>query len=397
MKQNRRTFLKTTALTAAATLASPLLASSKSTAGEDYKALVCVMLEGGADTANMLVPKHDLGAYLEYAKLRPKTAHNREQIRTLKESAYGFHPAMSRMQRLYNYGNLAVVANVGTLNRPLSKREIAKARGVEDISDAPQQLFSHVQQRELLMQAGEESKGWAARFADAFGTAEKLNVSVGGYNTMQEGGKQEALIAHDDIFGTHPMMQKVRSAQVDTFFDIDESTEGKSLGEQLQLVLDLIEHRKKGAFPKRQIFFVSHGGWDLHEGENARFDHQVAHLDKSMGEFYRALERLGLDKKVTTFTLSDFGRSIYNDGADHGWGGHAFVMGGAVQSGIYGKMPRLAQKGSDTLANGAIIPTLSVESYLAPMVAWLGDGKVDPKQIFPKLAAFESKPLQFLA
>ena len=401
MKQNRREFLKTTALTAAATVASPLFASQKSTAGEDYKALVCVLLEGGADTVNMVIPKADLSEYLQYAKVRPHTAHNREQIRTLKGTNYGLHPRMSRMQRLYNYDNLAVVANVGTLSRPLSLAESRQAKEAADVYEHPEQLFSHAAQRDLWMHTGNTENGWAARVADLM-QEDHINISVGGLNTMQYGGKQESIVVHDDIYGTHPMLEKVRKARVDTYFDKDESTEGKSLGEQLDMVVDLIEHRKVENFPKRQIFFVSYSGWDLHNAPSdgttaAQVDAKVAYMDKSFGEFFSALKKLGLSEKVTTFTISDFGRSIEATGEDHGWGGHAFVIGGAVKSGIYGKMPEIARNSPDALANGALIPTLSAEQYMAPLVAWLGDGKINLNHVFPNLAKFSDKKLNFLA
>jgi uncharacterized protein (DUF1501 family) len=121
MKQiNRRKFLKTTAATAAATMASPLLASQKSTAGEDYKAIVCVLLEGGADSFNMVVPKNDVKAYNKNSEARGEMALKRENLRTLVKSDYGFHPNMPRLQRMFNHQNLAVIANVGTLNNPVS-------------------------------------------------------------------------------------------------------------------------------------------------------------------------------------------------------------------------------------------------------------------------------------
>ncbi len=402
MKQlQRRKFLKTTALTAAATVASPLFASHKSTAGEDYKALVCVLLEGGADSINMVVPKADMTTYLAYAKVRPETAHNREKIRTLRGSSYGFHPAMSRMQRLYNNGNLAVIANVGVLNRLPERGEIVSAKSEKDIAAHPEQLYAHVAQQDQWMHAGNSESGWAARVADML-AQDRVNISVGGYNTLQYGSRYETLTLHDDTFGTHPMMAQIKKAQVDTYFDPDPHTEGKSLGEQLDMVLDLLEHRKEANFPQRQIYFVSFGGWDMHSvssdpAASRLMDQKVAYLDRSLGEFQGALERLGLAQKVTTFTISDFGRSIESVGEDHGWGGHAFVMGGAVKSGIYGKMPRLVRNSPDALANGALVPTTSTEMYMAPLVNWLGDGKLDLETIFPNLVKFPAKQPAFIA
>ena len=196
------------------------------------------------------------------------------------------------------------------------------------------------------------------------------------------------------------MMQQVRRAPVDTWFKTNDETQ-TALGAQLQMVLDLIEHRHKAPFPKRQIYFVSDGGWDIHDAtpqEAAKhFDRKVAALDHAIGHFFSALEQLGLEKKVTTFTLSEFGRTI-TDSANHGWGGHAFVTGGAVKSGIYGKMPKLAPDTPDALADGTLIPTMPAEHYFTPLVTWLTDGKVKPYDIFPNLSRFDKQtPPAFMA
>ncbi len=389
---DRRTFLKTAALTAATTAASPLLAGHKSSTTEDYKALVCIALEGGADTPGMVLPKQDAAAYRDYLRTRPRTAYANDHIRTLRGTSYGLHPQMTRMQRLFNYGNMAIIANVGTLNRPYTQKEIARAKSVKALSDAPDQLFEHIAQRDQWMMSGDTQTGWAARLADRLGY-DLVNISVGGENSLQYGSKREKRIAHDDIFGTHPMMKQVRRAPVDTWFETDDETQ-TALGAQLQMVLDLIEHRHKAPFPKRQIYFVSDGGWDIHDAtpqEAAKhFDRKVAALDHAIGHFFSALEQLGLEKKVTTFTLSEFGRTL-TDAANHGWGGHAFVTGGAVKSGIYGKMPKFSPNRSDTLADGTLIPTMPVEHYFAPLVTWLTDGNVKPTEIFPNLSRFDTR------
>ncbi len=400
-KNSRREFLKTVALTTAATVTSPILqADQNMVATDDYKALVCVVLEGGADSLNFVAPKMEFSEYLQYLKVRPHTAHNREKIRTLKGVKYGLHPKMARMQRLYNYGNLAIIANVGVLTKPLSSDEIKKAKSPTDLKEHPNQLFDHVAQRDMWMQDGVSESGWAARVADLLGE-DYVNVSVAGENSLQYGSKQKNLVAYDDIFGSDPILKRVKKARVDTYFEDDESMDTLSLGKQLEMVVDLIEHRKVSNTPNRQIFFVSYGGWDIHNSTGDRktdklISQKVAYLDKSFGEFFNTLKRLGLDQKVTTFTMSDFGRTIQNLGDDHGWGGYAFVMGGAVKSGIFGKMPKICKNSPDALENGALIPTTSTQQYLAPLVGWLTDGKIDMKKVFPNLNGFENKKLDFI-
>jgi len=395
---NRREFIKTTAAVTAATMASPLMASKKSTAGEDYKAIVCVLLEGGADSFNMVVPK-DASMHAKYRDARPEVAVSRDKLRELVNSKYGFHPDMPRMQRMFNHKNLAVIANVGTLNRPVSRSEVKAIKRGEVVTGLPNQLFSHVDQRDMWMSAGDEVSGWAARVADEFGN-DHTNISAGGQNVMQQGGTKQAFVAYDDVFGLiddpQGIMKKLKRLNVDVNFDKDDTQVGKSLGEQLEMVAKIIEARKEANFPSRQIYFVRQDGWDTHVGEK---DNLIEHLDRSLGAFASALEQLGLEDKVTTFTTSDFGRTITSngEGVDHGWGGHAFAFGGAVNAGIYGKMPKIQRNSPDALANNAVVPTTSVEQYMATLVDWLADGKIDLDRVFPNLANFDKKTLGFMA
>jgi uncharacterized protein (DUF1501 family) len=146
-------------------------------------------------------------------------------------------------------------------------------------------------------------------------------------------------------------------------------------------------------------------------------------LSRSLAGFYNALASVGLANVATAFTASDFGRTLTNNdnGTDHGWGGHHFVVGGAVQGGkFYGNgsgfasnlaspnfglvMPSLANPTtpygilSPNLNDpgdgyGRLIPTTSVDQYAATLAHWfLSGGGVDPTGdiglIFPNLANF---------
>jgi len=375
---SRREFLKTTAGVVAVTATTEIFASQVDTTGEDYKALVCVLLDGGADSLNMVIPK-DAKAYANYKDAREHMAVERENIRDLTKNDYGFHPNMPKLQKLFNDQNLAVIANVGTLNSPVSHKQIADAKKGSGILGLPDSLFCHDTQQSLWLKAGNKDKGWAAKVADELGF-DFINVSVSGENLLQHGSKQNAYIAADEEVG-------------------------QSLDEQLEMVANLIATRKKANFPSRQIYFVKYDGWDTHDKpiceskESKSGGAKIAHLDKALGSFASSLKRLGLEDKVTTFTASDFGRVITTNrnGADHGWGGHAFAFGGAVNAGFYGKMPKVEKNSPDALANNAIVPTTSVEQYMATLVNWLGDGKIELEKVFPNLASFESKNLGFMA
>jgi uncharacterized protein (DUF1501 family) len=127
----------------------------------------------------------------------------------------------------------------------------------------------------------------------------------------------------------------------------------------------------------------------------------VDYLDKCLGAFADALETLGLTSRVTTFTISDFGRSITPNGVgtDHGWGGHAYVMGGAVRGGdIYGAMPAIKANSPDAISD-RVVPTTSVEQYLAPIVSWFGVSDTELDSLFSNLHSFTQNQnnLDFMA
>jgi len=105
--------------------------------------------------------------------------------------------------------------------------------------------------------------------------------------------------------------------------------------------------------------------------------------------------------KVTTFTLSDFGRTFRinaNAGSDHAWGNHHFVLGGSVRGcAFYGRFPALAMGGPDDAGDdGQWIPTTAIEQYGATLAKWFGVPAASLPQVFPNLQAFAAKDLGFL-
>ena len=107
---------------------------------------------------------------------------------------------------------------------------------------------------------------------------------------------------------------------------------------------------------------------------------------------------------MTSFTASDFNRTFASngDGTDHAWGGHHLMMGGAVKGGdIYGQYPTLGidVKGgfqNPNASGNALIPTTSVEQYLATMATWFGVDAPSLAKIFPNLAKFTPTNLGFM-
>jgi uncharacterized protein (DUF1501 family) len=156
--------------------------------------------------------------------------------------------------------------------------------------------------------------------------------------------------------------------------------------------------RKTGV--KRQVFFVSLGGFDTHSKQNSQHTELMARVAHAMAYFDTALGNIKARNNVTTFTASDFGRSFTSngDGTDHGWGAHHFVMGGAVRGGdLYGIFPTLGARSSNTgefnspdqVRNGALLPNTSVDQLGATLGGWFGLSAKQAEDVFPNLVNFD--------
>lgn len=118
-----------------------------------------------------------------------------------------------------------------------------------------------------------------------------------------------------------------------------------------------------------------------------------------MSAFYNATVELGVASQVTSFTASDFGRTMRGNGqgSDHGWGNHQLVMGGAVRGGdLYGTHQNIAIDGPDDTGLGRWIPTISTDEYGATLAKWFGVGTTDLPLVFPNLGRFTRADLGFL-
>jgi uncharacterized protein (DUF1501 family) len=185
------------------------------------------------------------------------------------------------------------------------------------------------------------------------------------------------------------------------------------LGRQLKMVARLIQARGPGAFDmKRQVFFTALGGHDTHTSQvsvngtdqptnvNGAHYKLLAEASQCILAFQRAMEQLGVSDSVTTFTASDFSRTLptNSQGSDHGWGAHHVVVGGAVNGGTsYGKLPIFAINGPDDTGLGRWIPKFSVEQHAATIAKWFGVTDNDVMNaMFPNLSRFSTNDLGFM-
>ena len=141
----------------------------------------------------------------------------------------------------------------------------------------------------------------------------------------------------------------------------------------------------------RQTFFVGFGGWDHHDEVVLNQEQMIPVVSRALSEFYSALVELGVENDVTTFTASDFGRTLTSNGrgSDHAWGGNHIIMGGAVRGGdIYGSYPSLYEGNSLDTGRGRLIPTTSVDEYFAELALWFGVPRQDLELVLPNIRRF---------
>jgi uncharacterized protein (DUF1501 family) len=421
----------------------------------DYKALVCLFLAGGNDANNLVIPT-DAATYAAYAAGRGALALPQNAVlpitpRTNDGRTWGIHPAMTELRNLFNSGQFAVLANVGTLAYPMTKAQYTSGS-----VPRPSQLFSHNDQQ-VEWQSSIADKpfvtGWGGRLADltnAFNANNRISMSItlNGQNSFQVGKNidQYAVGTGGAIAltgtGTGTSVNGLRTAALNDalamqngnlfetafggvttgalgasslvssvitgaspFTALFNAANNSGLAQQLHMVARLV-NAQQSLNLKRQIFFVRVGGFDLHDNQvTAGATTSGAHanllrdISLSLNAFNNALTQIGAQNQVTTFTSSDFGRT-YNtngDGSDHGWGSHHFLMGGAVQGGdIYGKMPTFAIDGPDDTGRGRWIPTTSVDQYAGTLAKWFGVSATDMPVVLPNLGRFASSDLGFM-
>ncbi|WP_343632851.1 DUF1501 domain-containing protein [Roseateles sp.] len=450
----RREFLKRASALSVAGTAAPwalqLAAINEAAAAAvpgDYKAIVCLFLYGGNDYGNTLVP-YDAASHQAYAAIRQTLATPREQLAAtaLTPSValpdgrqMALAPTMSALKPVFDAGRLAVMLNIGTLMQPTTLAQY-KAGNVP----LPPKLFSHNDQQSLWQSSKPEgsTSGWGGRLGDQFlggnGNATFTCINVSGNAVFMSGGQAvqyqmsssgavalngatkpvfgsqacaDALKALVTADRSHWMEQELNrvtarsiSAQGTVSTALASQTlqtafETNSLAAQLQTVARLIGARSAlGA--TRQVFFVSIGGFDLHDNLVAQHPGLLGQVGNAMASFDAALRELGVAQNVTTFTASDFGRTLSSngDGSDHGWGSHHLVMGGAVKGGrFYGQLPSVSVNGPDDVGQGRLLPTTAVDQLAATLALWMGVSPTDLPGVLPGIVNFNQKDLGLFA
>ena len=446
-----------------ATAAAASLSSSSSTppvAGavpSDYRALVCIFLNGGNDASNLIVPTGS--GYAAYASARSVLALPQANLLALNPKTsdgrtFGLHPSMTRLHSLFGSGKLALMANVGSLVEPTTKAQYT-ANSVK----LPPQLFSHNDQSVQWQSSVPDrpfQTGWGGRTADLLNSLNaadskvSMSVSLNGFNNFQVGDAVTQLsvnpasnatpkggpvvftnttggnnparyAAQKDIFaGANANLfsaafgglskdaidtSELLGAVLNSAPNLATTFPGTTLANQLKAIAYLISVSSSLNL-KRQVFFARVGGWDTHADQVDDINKAIgAHADlltqvsEAMGAFYDTTVELGCADRVTTFTASDFGRtySSNGDGSDHGWGSHHLVLGGAVKGGdIYGKMPTLTIGGPDDVSQGRWIPTTSVDEYGATLAKWFGVSDTNMSVAFPNIGRFAKPNIGFL-
>lgn len=433
----------------------------------DYKALVCIFLFGGNDCNNTIIPLDS--EYNSYFSVRNNAglAIPQASLIPLPNSTggggrpFGMHPNLSPevatpsaakgLLDIWNAQKLAIQFNMGNLIQPITKAQYQANIG------KPYQLFSHSDQQaqqQTVVSNGVAQTGWGGRTADLTGALNgsvplPMGVSVAGTSLFITGqstrqlaiASAPTLLSQVLVLNANGGTGADQTARKSTFSGLlgmdlgallvkttsettsqalvtsaalsTDPTVGTfpttSLGNQLKQVAKLIK-LKDALGMKRQIFFCSMGGYDTHTNQTSgtltgNQGNNFTQLSQAMRAFYDEMVAQGVNDRVTTFTQSDFGRTLQPSGSgaatvgsDHAWGNHSFIMGGSVLGrAFYGTFPVLSLGGpDDTDSRGRWIPTTSTDQYAATLATWFGLAAADIAKVFPNLSKFSPTNIGFL-
>ena len=456
LKQSRRQFLQNAAHLSVAGTAAPFalnlagIGAAAAQTASDYRALVCVFLYGANDHNNTVIP-YDAASFAAYTGARATIARPFADLLPLTSinplpganagRQFALAKELAPLKTIWDAGKLGIVANVGPLIVPTTKTQYTNLS-----VPLPPKLFSHNDQQSVWQASAAEGAitGWGGRMGDLMASQNANTVFtcnsitgsavfLAGQSTIsyQLGTSGSVAITgtKGTLFGSASASGSLKSlitAGGSNIFtqDLAETTQrsidadaslatalvtapdlplpadltNSSLGAQLRVVARIIASRTQlGA--KRQVFLVSLGGFDTHDDQLVNQPALHTQVASALSYFYNATVALGVADKVTTFTGSDFGRTLTTngDGSDHGWGSHHFVMGGAVRGQQYfGTFPIMGINNNDEVGSGRLLPSTSVDQYAATLARWFGVSDTDLKLVVPNIINFSSSNLGFM-
>lgn len=450
--------------------------SNTSPEGGDYKALVCIFFSGGNDGNNMVIPNHNDASISNYAAY--SAARNTQGLALAQNTllpiavprmgnlTYGLHPSLGTVtgginngiHELWAQGKFAIASNVGTLVRPMTKAQYQNGSVPK-----PFQLFSHSDQVSQFQGGRSDSPsytGWGGRTSDKMtlgsnpnglvpmitsisgaqlftagqttlplaianaGTALNRVLNPNGYNTSASSVarlnafnqlRTQDLNSNYVAAASHITDAAMQAnAALATYEEVTVTFPNTSIGNQLKQVARLVK-KQNDLNVNRQIFYCQLGGFDTHNNQLTGQANLLSQYSQAVRAFYDEMVVQGMSNKVTTFTMTDFSRTMNpagsggSVGTDHAWGNHLFVIGGSVLGGdFYGTnttngtpYPSLVFNGPDdadsgTNARGRWIPTTSVEQYAATLARWYGLAQNDMAAVFPNIANFANTNLGFM-
>ncbi len=372
---------------------------------------------------------------------------------TIDDWELGINGLMPEIAHLATQGKVALFANMGNIVEPATKKELksgAKKR--------PPFLFAHNHQEKLMLngEAGLlDYSGWAGRVAEVMGDVNSgsvygTNIAIGNTTHLFESKNASSLVISSGapsqyrdlrkkaLFSEliaapkeNDLSQAYANHRAHSFWvsdaigkewkdaeSLDWSSKQNAYGgalftmpsdaqlnqsqpvkaeeeilKPLKAVAKLIHIGKTNGL-KRQIFYVGDSGYDTHSNQSHQHAKKLRSLSLGLGDFYKALEAMGMEKDVLILSASDFGRSTGNngDGSDHAWGSNYFAIGGDIKGGVYGKLPDLTLGGPDDFTDkGRIVPTTAMTQYYATACRWFGLSEDELDLVFPDLKHFSDK------
>jgi uncharacterized protein (DUF1501 family) len=464
----RRHFLRTASFASMAGIsASPFLvglnslaAMAQNTGATDYKALVCVFLQGGNDGHGTVIAT-DPDSYAAFTTARsgaPGLAYPMNELLPITlltpqpGRTFALNPYLAGVQNLFNAGRLGIVANIGTLIEPVSKTQVNA-----NSAQLPDSLFSHFDQtaawQAIASNLGSgEHTGWGGAVADL---VESMNMNsnsmftcistagialfLSGQTSFQLnctpagpipiGGLAQPLFGN--AAATNALNSILSADETNLFAKEYEVVIQRSIQAQATLAtsmlpagaggvpnppqyLDLMTNKltdnplaaslqtvariiggKAGLGVTRQIFYVQLGSFDTHNNQAQTHATLLTQLGAALEYFDGLMVGMGLGNQVTTFTASDFGRTLTSNsnGTDHGWGSHHFVVGGAVAGqNMYGQYPVVGTDQANDVGEGRLIPTTSVDQYAGTLAQWFGLSDSQVRTVLPNFGNFGSSP-----